>query len=191
MASPAVPNIPDLGHAVAPWAELARAVLLETVGKSGKRLSTPLTGNRRRTGRSRRGIRPVVFPPKPPTVCKICGVPCERTYCASCGAAHSLKEFDKGCAAAQSPKSRAQRSATQKARILANQSWKPSKEFEWLDRKTYLHRIQPRLAGVTISAVRSALGVSEPHAIYIRAGSRIPHRRHWQTLANLVGVIGN
>lgn len=179
---------PTWGHAVAPWAELVRATLWDTVGKPGKRLSTPLTGNHRRAGRSRPSIRPVGFPPKPPRVCKICGVACEKTYCASCGAANSLKEFEKGRLAAQSLESRARRSATQKARVLANRNWKPSKELDWLDRETYIHRIQPRLAGVTISAVRSALGVSEPHAIYIRAGSRIPHRRHWQTLANLVGI---
>jgi CRISPR-associated endonuclease Cas1 len=177
-------------HAVAPWAELVRTRLWATVGKPGRQPSTPLTGNHRRSVRAGEHNRPVARPPKPPRVCKTCGVPCEKAYCASCGAAHSLKEFEKGRLAAQSPESRARRSATQKARVIANRNWKPSKELDWLDRETYIHRIQPRLAGVTISAVRSALGVSEPHAIYIRAGSRIPHRRHWQTLANLVGVDG-
>jgi hypothetical protein len=181
---------PNWGHAVAPWAELVRGTLWATVGKPGKKLSTPLTGDHRRTGRMGAHVRPVLFPPKPPRVCKICGVPCEKTYCASCGAANSLKVFDKGRLAAQTPESRAQRSATQKARVLANQDWKPSKELDWLDRKTYMKRIQPCLAGVTISALQSALGISEPYAIFIREGSRIPHPRHWQTLANLVGVIG-
>jgi len=34
----------------------------------------------------------------------------------------------------------------------------------------------------------SALGVSEPYARDIRAGRRRPHPRHWQGLAELVGV---
>lgn len=46
----------------------------------------------------------------------------------------------------------------------------------------------PRLAGVAVSALRSALGISEPYAAFIRSGSRVPHPRHWQTLARLVGL---
>ncbi|MGB2887690.1 MAG: helix-turn-helix transcriptional regulator, partial [Candidatus Acidiferrales bacterium] len=61
-------------------------------------------------------------------------------------------------------------------------------EFAWLDKKTYISRIQPRLAGVTISALQSALGISEPYAAFIRSGSRIPHPRHWPLLARIVGV---
>jgi CRISPR-associated endonuclease Cas1 len=174
-------------HDVAPWAELIARTLWATVGKPGKQRSTPLTGDHRRAGRAGKHVRPVVFPPKPSRVCKICGVPCAKIYCASCGAAHSLKEFDKGRIAAQTPESRAQRSATQKAHVLAIRAWKPSKELDWLDRKTYMNMIQPRLAGVTISALQSALGISEPYAAFIRSGSRVPHPRHWKSLAQLVG----
>ena len=41
--------------------------------------------------------------------------------------------------------------------------------------EAYLRRNQPRLAGVTISVLSSALGVSNPYAADIRAG------RHRQT----------
>ena len=34
----------------------------------------------------------------------------------------------------------------------------------------------------------STLGVSEPYVVDIRAGRRVPHPRHWQTLAGLVGI---
>ena len=47
---------------------------------------------------------------------------------------------------------------------------------------------EPPLAGITISTVQSTRGISEPYAILIRAGSRIPHAWHWQKLANFVGV---
>jgi len=176
------------GNAVAPWAEMVRATLWATAGKAGKPPATPLTGDHRRAGRLGEHVRPVVAPPKPSRVCKLCGVPCERTYCASCGAAHTRKEFDKGRRAAQSPESCAQRSATQKAHVLANRAWKPSKELKWLDRKIYVSKIQPRLATVKISTLRSVLGVSEPYAASIRSGSCVPHQRHWQLLTQLVGV---
>jgi CRISPR-associated endonuclease Cas1 len=175
-------------HDVAPWAESVARTLWSTVGKPGKQPATPLTGDHRRAGRAGEHTRPVVFPPKPTRVCKTCGVPCEKTYCASCGAAHSREEFDKGRLVAQLPESRARRSTTQKAHVLANQAWKPCAEFVWLDRKTYVSRIQPRLAKVPISVLQSALGISEPYATDIRAGRRVPHARHWLVLAKLAGV---
>lgn len=176
------------GHAVAPWAELVARTLWATVGKPGKQPATPLTGDHRRDGRVGEHVRPVVFPPKLPRICIVCGVACEKTYCASCGAAHSRKEFDKGRRAAQSPESRARRSATQRAHVHAIRNWKPSQKFAWLDRKMYIGEIQPRLARVTISVLQSALGISEPYAAGIRAGRCVPHPRHWLTLARLVGV---
>jgi hypothetical protein len=80
-------------NAVAPWAELIARTLWATVGKPGKQPATPLTGDHRRAGRVGEHARPVVFPPKPSRVCKTCGVPCEKTCCASCGAAHPREEF--------------------------------------------------------------------------------------------------
>jgi CRISPR-associated endonuclease Cas1 len=176
------------GNAVAPWAELIARTLWATVGKPGKLPATPLTGDHRREGRGLKLGRPIVNPPKHPGICKVCGVACEKIYCAPCGAAHSRKEFDKGRRAAQTPESRARRSATQKVQVRANRAWKPSQEFAWLDRKTYVSKIQPRLLSVATYALQSALGISEPYAAFIRSGSRIPHPRHWQALAQLVGV---
>jgi hypothetical protein len=34
----------------------------------------------------------------------------------------------------------------------------------------------------------SKLGISIPYAVDIRSARRIPHRRHWELLAQLVGV---
>jgi CRISPR-associated protein Cas1 len=175
-------------HLVAPWAELVASTLWATVGKPGKPPATPLTGDHRRAGRAGEHVRPVSVPPKPPRLCRGCGIACQKTYCALCGRDHSKSEFDKGRLVAQTPESLSRRSATQKAHVRANQAWKPSKEFAWLDQKTYINKIQPRLARVPISALQSALGVSEPYAAFIRSGSRIPHPRHWPTLARLTGA---
>jgi CRISPR-associated protein Cas1 len=177
-------------RAVAPLAEWVVRTLWLTIPKHGNRSgpATPLTGDHRRAGRIGTHVRKVALPPEPPRVCKVCGVACKKVFCAPCGAAHSRVEFDKGRLVAQAPASRALRSVTQKAHVLANRAWKPSKEFAWLDRKAYVGKIQPHLPGIAISALQSALGISEPYASFIRSGSRIPHPRHWPTLARLVGV---
>jgi hypothetical protein len=58
-------------------------------------------------------------------------------------------------------------------------------------KKKYVREIQPRLKGVALSALASALGISIPYAVDIRKGRRVPHPRHWQVLASLVGVSSN
>ena len=37
-------------------------------------------------------------------------------------------------------------------------------------------------------AIQDAIGVSEMHAHRIKCGECVPHPRHWETLALLVGV---
>jgi hypothetical protein len=93
-----------------------------------------------------------------------------------------------GRVAAQSPEAQARRSATKRHHDLARQSWLLSSQPAWLNDETYEQKIQPRLAGIASSAIATTLGVSEPYAADIRAGRRRPHPRHWQALAQLVGV---
>jgi hypothetical protein len=82
----------------------------------------------------------------------------------------------------------AKQSATQQRHKQAIQNWKPSDLPGWLTRDVYVTQIQPALADVAKSRIRSALGVSEPYSSDIQAGKRIPHPRHWQALAYLVGI---
>jgi hypothetical protein len=96
--------------------------------------------------------------------------------------------FDAGRKSAQQPESLAKRSATQRQHRQAIQNWKSSDQPIWLTRDVYVKQVQPVLASVAKSRIRSALGVSEPYSSDIRAGKRIPHARHWQALAQLVGV---
>jgi len=58
----------------------------------------------------------------------------------------------------------------------------------WLSEEYYGQRIQPRLRTVRIREISEAMHVSKPHAALIRAGRRRPHLRHWEALAQLVGV---
>jgi hypothetical protein len=73
----------------------------------------------------------------------------------------------------------------------AIQNWKPGDLPAWLTRDVYVKQVQPALAHVTKSKVRSALGVSEPYSSDIRSGKRVPHPRHWEALAKLVSVSSN
>src|SRR5439155_18503849 len=82
----------------------------------------------------------------------------------------------------------AKRSATQRQHKQAIQNWNPAKLPRWLTRDVYVKRVQPALATVPKSRIRSALGVSEPYSSYIQTGKRIPHPRHWLSLAQLVGI---
>jgi len=99
--------------------------------------------------------------------------------------------FDLGRQAAQRPESLAKRSATQRMHKQAIQDWKPSDLPSWLTHDAYVTRVQPALASVAKSRIRSTLGVSEPYSSAIQAGKRVPHPRHWHALAELAGVSAN
>ena len=73
-------------------------------------------------------------------------------------------------------------------KAAARLNWRASDQPAWLDEKTYREKIQPRLAGITIPAIATALGISKPYATDIRAGRRTPHPRHWEKLARLAGA---
>jgi hypothetical protein len=68
----------------------------------------------------------------------------------------------------------------------AKAAWDKSKLPDWLDKKFYVGNIQPLLKTVSLSILKSAIGVSLSYAVDVRSGKRIPHPRHWQTLALLV-----
>jgi len=85
----------------------------------------------------------------------------------------------------------ARRAATHAKHVEALRQWKPSELPEWLDEETYKREILPRLRKFTVKAIRLTLDVSHPYATLIKCGDRIPHPRHWLTLAKLTDVIGN
>ncbi len=154
------------------------------------RIATRLT---QRTKRAVKGTDvPSVKALKPERVCRGCGAATlTGRHCPKCGrevSKEKLIELAKvGRVAAQSPKSRRKHSETQRRHEAAKRAWRSSSKPDWPDENTYVGQIQPRLAGITISALASTIGVSEPYAAYIRKGRHRPHPRHWQLLAELVG----
>ena len=56
-----------------------------------------------------------------------------------------------------------------------------------VDPEWYEANVQPALAGFTLPAISKATGVSTSAASKWRSGRAIPHVRHWDALAELVG----
>jgi CRISPR-associated endonuclease Cas1 len=183
---------PVWGKLVAPWAEyVARALWGRTNQSSARRrLSTPLTQQHRREAKGRPSF-PKAEVPRPDRLCLVCGKKLRlrnRRFCMDCSVTVTRENFDVGRKAAQRPEFLAKRSDTQRAHKQAIQNWKPGDLPAWLTRDVYVKQVQPALASVAKSQVRSALGVSEPYSSDIQSGKRVPHPRHWEALAKLVGV---
>jgi CRISPR-associated endonuclease Cas1 len=184
---------------VAPVAEYVAQELWSSVSKATSRakLSRQLIATRL-TQRNKRAVTgtdvPSVKTPQPENVCRICGtsVSLGRSYCSECDATTArgrIVEIAKvGRVASQASGPQARRAQTQRQHALAKKAWQPSSLPAWLNEETYGSKIQPLLAGIANPVIMSALGVSVTYAVAIRAGRRRPHRRHWQTLAELAKI---
>jgi len=184
-------------RAVAPLAEWVARTLWSTIPKPARELSpaTRLTGNHRRQVKGGPSAPSAHLPPRPPTVCRDCGAPIRtgRSFCASCGVVFSrsglIEAAKLGRVAGHSPEARAKQAEKQRRHAAALKAWNRSDKPDWLTEEVYREKIQPRLSAITVPTIASALGVSQPYAAEIRAGRCLPHPRHWQTLAQLVGVL--
>jgi CRISPR associated protein Cas1 len=183
-------------RAVAPFAEWVARTLWSTIRKPSREAApaTRLTQRRRREVKGGSPLPPAELTPEPQSICRICGIAIApgRSYCTSCAPTSAAEQIAKaapsGRVAAHSAKAEARRADTQRRNAAARASWDPSSQPAWLNEEAFVTRIQPLLAEATTSAISSALGVSWVYAKYIRLGQRRPHPRHWQALAQLVGV---
>lgn len=182
-------------RAVGPVAETVVRILWSTLRKPSREYSpaTRLTQAHKRAAKGS-SVPPIPAPPHPTRLCETCGVHLKRgiRHCGKCAVAASrermLQLAKRGRVAAHSPEAKARRVATQRQNMLARWNWDPTSQPAWLNEKTYVASIQPKLATIKISSISTALGISEAYASGIRAGRRRPHPRHWQNLAKLVGV---
>jgi len=187
---------PAWSRALAPVAEWVARTLWLTKPKPARRFfpATRLTQSHRRQAKGSPSSPPAVAPPRPPAVCRDCGAPIMsgRNFCASCGVVFSraglIKAAKLGRVAGHSPKARARQAEKQRRHAAAVKASNPSDKPDWLTEEVYREKIHPRLSGITVPVLSSALGISQPYAAEIRAGRCQPHPRHWLTLARLVGV---
>jgi hypothetical protein len=180
--------------AVAPYAEQAARIFWQGRAKKSRfALPTRLTQVRRSLAKAGNLVGSVPSIPKTQPRCPVCGVSVTTgsTYCAKCvpnvNRENLLRQAKLGRIATHSAIAEARRAATHAKHVEALRKWNPSDLPEWLDEETYKRAILPRLATFTVKAIRLKLGVSHPYATLIRRGLKIPHPRHWMSLAELVG----
>jgi CRISPR-associated endonuclease Cas1 len=183
-------------RAVAPVAEwVARAIASSLPQSRRKEPPTHLTQQRRREAKGGAPAPDAPPSPKPICVCRLCGKPARRSYCAECGQVASTERLvavaHLGVIARRSPEVLTRQSATRRRHARAEATWKPSDQPEWLTARVYREQIQPGLVNVSARRLAATLGVSRRYAISLRAGRYRPHPRHWSTLAALVGVFEN
>ena len=184
---------PTWGRLVAPWAEyMTRA--LWTATSRPKVPATRLTQQHKRAAKGSSPLPPAVPAPRRENLCRGCGRTIGRgaLHCPKCGrevSGQKLTELAKiGRLIAKNPESRRKHSETQRQHRAAQRAWLSAPKLAWLTENIYVEKVQPMLAKVTISKISSTLGVCESYAADIRAGRHRPHPRHWQALAQLVGV---
>ena len=180
---------PTWGRLVAPWAEyVARALW---AGRSTlQRPATPLTQQRRTEAKGALWTSRIK-PPKSEHLCPGCGKTIEdrSKECARCAVVTATKQMRDaawiGRLTANGPEAQKKRAIKARANALAQHSWKESDQPAWLTPELFSDKIQPLLSKVSMSAIRSAVGVSKWYASKIRQGYQ-PHPRHWLALAQLV-----
>ena len=185
-------------HAVAPFAEMVARTLWSTIRKQVRhhRPATRLTQVNRREARAIESAPPPARAPHPQSFCRECGVEIWRggRRCAGCANTVNtvglIEAAKKGRVAAQSAVAQARRSETQLRHRAEMELWDSSELPTWLNEKYYLTEIQPRLRRITLTELTSKLGISIPYAVDVRSARRVPHKRHWQALAQLIGVSG-
>lgn len=182
--------------AIAPYAEKAAKIFWQGRSKRSQFtfLPTRLTQARRSQAKAGNFVASVPVIPKTRPRCPICGeeVSTGSVFCVNCvplvNRENLLNQAKLGRIATHSAIAEARRSATQSRQAQALREWKPSDLPGWLDEDFYRREILPRLSRFTVKKIRLAIGVSHPYATLIRQGIRIPHPRHWLTLARLNGI---
>lgn len=184
-------------RAVAPVAEWVAQRLSSGIKKQ-VRTGLPPT---RLTQSQRLEARPIPAIPKGeralkrPRICRTCGEPLKRgqLHCKACALQPAKERFGDvarlGRIASHTPEAETSRAKTRLRHAAALTAWDPTTLPEWLTEQAYREKIQPRLAEITVQAISKELGISGPYATDLRTGKRVPHPRHWDKLAYLVGVL--
>jgi CRISPR-associated endonuclease Cas1 len=185
---------PTWARLVAPWAEFVAHSLYRgrrTSTANVGALKTPLTQSRRRE--SKGAPAPEIRMPKTEHFCRGCGKSIRKEHedCGSCAANLAIGRLGRGAQlgriAAQKSEARMKHSASARRHALARSSWDASSQPAWLTSEFFSEKVQPLLANISTSAIRSSIGVSRWSGSRIRQGYR-PHPRHWRVLAELAGI---
>lgn len=177
---------------VASWAEfVAHSLLANSRSHFSPGLKTPLTQRHRREAKG--APMPEITMPKTQHVCSGCGKPMKRGRedCGTCAVQKATVRIADaarlGRVAARRPDARAKRSDSARRHALSRSAWDASSQPDWLTTQFFSDKVQPQLAKISTSVIRSRIGVSRCYASRIRQGHR-PHPQHWRSLAELAGI---
>lgn len=194
----------ELAGAVAPHIESVAHALASTPDVKVDRIPTPLTGSNRSRGRPPKR-KPANSDSQAPSHCHTCGgkAPKKRTQCDEClpvvraealdrliSSAH--EELQRRRAAGDDP---SQTDDAQEKRGKSNHRHQ-LEVHEWnrsntnLPDAVFIQTILPGLQDVPLNEMARATGLTPGYCSYIRRGLRVPHQRHWSTLAALVQTHG-
>ncbi len=183
-------------RAVAPFAEWVARTLWTRVRKPDRETAPPtrLTQQSRRESQGSE-LRPAVAPkPRLQRLCRDCGKTIAEgaVICQSCMASarpdHMREVARLGRAVTLGREAQARRRATQHQHRSALRDWNPTSLPEWLSKEMYVSKIQPALRAIPLKDIMSLLNVSIAYASAIRKARRVPHPRHWLSLAELARV---
>lgn len=127
-------------------------------------------------------------------VCSVCGgvAATDAMFCHKCARIESGKRIAAASAlgriAANSPEALQKISDRMKQQREAMSRWNPADLPEWLTEEYFSTTIWPALGSLSKKSVAEALGVSKDYVYQLVRGNRVPHRRHWERLAELAGV---
>lgn len=184
------------------WAEEVAPIVewfaqsLASSAQESTRVRTPATRLTQRSRCEGQGVSaPAAKEPKTqPNVCTICGtaVSPNNRYCHECGQQESGKRLAAAQAmsldAARTPEALEKKSAAMKDHRNALRNWQPSDLPEWLTDEVYIAKIQLALERFSKAEIARALGISKDYVYEIVRGDKVPHKRHWVKLAELVGM---
>src|SRR5579864_811144 len=187
---------PTWARAVAPVAEWVAQAVWSSAGKTGSKtptLPTRLTQRRRSEGRGSAFVMGKNPLPRRGNFCEVCGAEGVKSrYCRSCAVEASRENMAQvaliGHARPKNQRSKARISKSISDHAVANTWWDPSSLPAWLTTECYVQRIMPLLRERKVREIAEAMQVSQPYAAFIRSGRRRPHPRHWQVLAELLGI---
>jgi hypothetical protein len=183
------------GRAVAPFAEWVTRALWSSSARLARE-SPPATRLTQRFKREAKGAPPLpssIRAPRRDNLCRGCGktIQDRRTNCDRCAVDNATTNMVAaaliGRQTAHGPEAQLKRANTQCKNALAQHAWKPSDNPPCLTDKFYSASVQPLLAATSSSAIARQISVSRWYAGRSARGYR-PHPRHWQALAELVGV---
>jgi CRISPR-associated endonuclease Cas1 len=182
-------------RAVGPVAEWVARQLWSTTQKRTSSILSPtrLTQAHRRESKGIASAPTAPAAPRVENLCRGCGKTIKdgRKHCANCAVTTATERLANaariGRIAARAPEARARHAASERRHANARSAWDASSQPAWLTSGIFSQRIQPLLASVSTSAIRSRIGVSRWYATRIRRGY-CPHPRHWRALAELVKV---